>query len=78
MDQNGFALHSSLYPRQEPPTHVSYAAWHIVLSFFTSLIGCITTLELLQRRTSIQGIYNWYLHSPQLVHTNLFPPLTTC
>jgi NO-binding membrane sensor protein with MHYT domain len=38
---------------------VSYAGWHIVLSFFTSLVGCVTTLELLQRRTSTKGLYNW-------------------
>ncbi|ETI21086.1 hypothetical protein G647_07430 [Cladophialophora carrionii CBS 160.54] len=38
---------------------VTYDGRHIVLSFFTSLLGCITTLELLQRRTSTRGAYNW-------------------
>lgn len=40
-------------------SEISYAGWHIVLSFFTSLVGCVTTLELLQRRTSTKGLYNW-------------------
>ncbi|KAI1624758.1 hypothetical protein EDD37DRAFT_358336 [Exophiala viscosa] len=43
------------------PTAVSYDAGYIVLSFFTSLVGCITTIELLQRRTSTRGVYNWFL-----------------
>jgi NO-binding membrane sensor protein with MHYT domain len=41
-------------------TAVSYDAGYIVLSFFTSAVGCITTLELLKRRTSTRGGYNWY------------------
>lgn len=48
----------------EVATEVSYAGWHIVLSFFTSLVGCVTTLELLQRRTSTKGVYNWYVGAP--------------
>lgn len=42
-------------------THVSYDAGYIILSFFTSLIGCVTTLEVLNRRTSTRGAYNWYV-----------------
>jgi hypothetical protein len=42
-------------------TNVAYNAGQIVLSFFTSMIGCVTTLELLKRRTSTQGAYNWYV-----------------
>jgi NO-binding membrane sensor protein with MHYT domain len=42
------------------PTTVSYDAGYVVLSFFTSLIGCLTTIELLQRRKSTLGAYNWY------------------
>lgn len=42
-------------------TAVSYEGRHIVLSFFVSLIGCATTLELLKRRTSTRGAYNWYI-----------------
>ena len=41
-------------------TPVSYDAGYVVLSFFTSLVGCVTTLELLNRRTSTRGAYNWY------------------
>lgn len=36
----------------------SYAAWRIVLSFFVSVVGSITTLELLLRRTNAGGWYN--------------------
>jgi NO-binding membrane sensor protein with MHYT domain len=42
------------------PTVVTYDAGYVVLSFFTSLIGCLTTIELIQRRTSKRGAYNWY------------------
>ena len=31
----------------------------IFLSYFVSFIGCWTALELLHRRTSIHGYYNW-------------------
>lgn len=40
---------------------VHYNAGFIVLSYLVSLVGCITTLELLHRKTSRQGLYNWYL-----------------
>ncbi|KAK7906149.1 hypothetical protein LTR67_000875 [Exophiala xenobiotica] len=43
------------------PTVVTYDAGYVVLSFFTSLIGCLTTIELIQRRTSKRGAYNWFL-----------------
>ncbi|EXJ78586.1 hypothetical protein A1O1_08987 [Capronia coronata CBS 617.96] len=46
---------------QSTNTAVSYSAGHIVLSYVTSLLGCITTLELLQRRTSTRGAYNGFL-----------------
>jgi NO-binding membrane sensor protein with MHYT domain len=46
-----------------PTTAVTYDAGYIVLSFFVSLLGCITTLELLQRRTSTHGAYNWYVYT---------------
>ncbi|RMD39869.1 hypothetical protein DV735_g5253, partial [Chaetothyriales sp. CBS 134920] len=39
----------------------TYQPGFIVLSCFVSLIGCITTLELLHRRTSTRGAYNWFL-----------------
>lgn len=45
---------------------VSYSAGFLVLSYFVSFIGCATTLELLHRRTSRFGIYNWY--------KSMFPP----
>lgn len=44
-----------------PATEVSYDPGYVVLSFFTSLVGCLTTIELLQRRTSTNGLYNWYV-----------------
>ena len=39
----------------------SYNAGFIVLSYLISLVGCVTTLELLHRRTSRRGLYNWYV-----------------
>jgi NO-binding membrane sensor protein with MHYT domain len=50
----------SINAEDEPMTPVSYEAGLIVLSFVVSVIGCITTVELLQRRTSTKGLYNWY------------------
>ncbi|KAA8652473.1 uncharacterized protein ATNIH1004_001377 [Aspergillus tanneri] len=40
---------------------VSYLAGYIILSYVVSTMGCATTLELLHRRTSGSGLYNWYL-----------------
>ncbi|KAL4904950.1 hypothetical protein BDW74DRAFT_24108 [Aspergillus multicolor] len=40
---------------------VSYLPGFIFLSYVISVMGCITTLELLHRRTSTAGFYNWYL-----------------
>ena len=48
------------------PVHVHYLAGYIVLSYFISLVGCITTLELLHRRTSRSGVYNWYILAPSV------------
>lgn len=45
----------------EPLVHVSYLAGYIFLSYVISSMGCATTLELLHRRTSRSGFYNWYL-----------------
>ncbi|KAJ5952284.1 uncharacterized protein N7479_010697 [Penicillium vulpinum] len=45
----------------EPLVRVTYLAGYIVLSYVISAMGCITTLELLHRRTSRSGLYNWYL-----------------
>lgn len=39
----------------------SYNAGFIVLSYLISLAGCVTCLELLHRRTSRLGLYNWYV-----------------
>ncbi|OKP10509.1 hypothetical protein PENSUB_3812 [Penicillium subrubescens] len=41
-------------------THVSYLGGYIFLSYVISSMGCATTLELLHRRTSRSGFYNWY------------------
>ncbi|KKK16861.1 hypothetical protein ARAM_005958 [Aspergillus rambellii] len=40
---------------------VSYLGGYIFLSYVVSVMGCTTTLELLHRRTSTAGLYNWYL-----------------
>ncbi|KIX08420.1 uncharacterized protein Z518_03076 [Rhinocladiella mackenziei CBS 650.93] len=63
MDEDALFLRHqySVDPTASVNTAASYSAGYIVLSFFTSLIGCITTLELLQRRTSTRGAYNWFL-----------------
>ncbi|CAI7623754.1 unnamed protein product [Penicillium glandicola] len=45
----------------EPLVHVTYLAGYIVLSYVISAMGCATTLELLHRRTSRSGVFNWYL-----------------
>ncbi|KAJ5713409.1 uncharacterized protein N7483_010590 [Penicillium malachiteum] len=45
----------------EPLVHVSYLGGYIFLSYVISSMGCATTLELLHRRTSRLGFYNWYL-----------------
>lgn len=48
---------------------VSYLAGYIILSYVISSMGCATTLELLHRRTSRAGFYNWYaLTLAQLDH----------
>ncbi|PWY84864.1 MHYT domain signaling protein [Aspergillus heteromorphus CBS 117.55] len=41
--------------------HVSYMGGFIFLAYVVSVMGCTTTLELLHRRTSRAGLYNWYL-----------------
>lgn len=46
------------FPNRGRP-EVSYLAGFIVLSYVVSVMGCITTLELLHRRTSAAGFYNW-------------------
>ena len=43
----------------------SYYAGFIVLSYVISLVGCATALELLHRRTSRFGLYNWYVKFPE-------------
>ncbi len=40
--------------------HRHFSPGYVVLSLFVSCIGTITTLELLHRRTALQGWYNWY------------------
>ncbi|KAL5002055.1 hypothetical protein BDV10DRAFT_129889 [Aspergillus recurvatus] len=48
------------FPTGEPIA-VSYIPGFIFLSYVISVMGCTTTLELLHRRTSTAGFYNWYL-----------------
>ncbi|KAL4802348.1 hypothetical protein BDV18DRAFT_65422 [Aspergillus unguis] len=43
------------------PAAVSYLGGYVFLSYVVSVMGCTTTLELLHRRTSTAGFYNWYL-----------------
>ncbi|TVY50020.1 Signaling protein [Lachnellula occidentalis] len=38
-----------------------FSAGFVVLSYCISYLGALTTLELLMRRTSMRGLYNWYL-----------------
>jgi hypothetical protein len=40
----------------------TFALAFVVLSYFVSYIGALTTVELLHRRTSRRGWYNWYAH----------------
>jgi len=46
-----------------PPgiVHHYYSAGFIVLSYIVSVTGCWTSLELLSRKTSKNGLYNWYV-----------------
>ena len=39
----------------------SYSGGFIVLSYFVSVVGCWTALELLHRRTGTRGLYNWWV-----------------
>jgi hypothetical protein len=39
----------------------SYNPGFVVLSFMISYVGAWTTMELLQKRTSWKGSYNWYV-----------------
>ena len=40
----------------------TYTPGWIILAYCISLTGCWTTLELLHKRTSNRGYYNWYAH----------------
>jgi NO-binding membrane sensor protein with MHYT domain len=39
----------------------NYSPGYIALSWSVSLVGSLSTLELLHLRTSGRGLYNWYL-----------------
>ncbi|CZR59585.1 uncharacterized protein PAC_09479 [Phialocephala subalpina] len=39
----------------------SFRAGYVVLSYFVSFVGAWTTLEIINRRTSMRGVYNWLL-----------------
>lgn len=49
--------------QDEGPVHISYLAGYLFLSYVISAMGCATALELLHRRTSRSGFYNWYISS---------------
>ncbi|KAG4436402.1 hypothetical protein IFR05_008125 [Cadophora sp. M221] len=38
-----------------------FSIGYIILSYVVSYVGAWTTLELFNRRTSVKGMYNWYL-----------------
>lgn len=40
---------------------VSYDPGYIVLSYMISVMGCVTSLEMLHRRTSRSGLLNWFV-----------------
>jgi NO-binding membrane sensor protein with MHYT domain len=48
----------------------SYNPGFVVLSYVVSFIGAVTTLELLHRRTSARGFYNWYARHVFLLKLN--------
>ncbi|KAK5806580.1 hypothetical protein VI817_000838 [Penicillium citrinum] len=59
---SGESSHDGISPNaSDSLVHVSYLAGYIFLSYVISSMGCATTLELLHRRTSRSGFYNWYL-----------------
>lgn len=39
----------------------AFISGFIVLSYIVSYVGAWTTLELLHKRTSGRGLYNWYV-----------------
>lgn len=43
----------------DKPGQENYNGGIIFVSYLVSVIGAMTTLELLQRRTHIRGHYNW-------------------
>lgn len=45
----------------------AFAPGHIALSYMVSFIGSLSTVELLQRRTSMRGLYNWYVIAEYLM-----------
>lgn len=55
---------STHHASEEQVVHVSYLAGYIILSYVISAMGCATTLELLHRRTSRSGLYNWFVNNP--------------
>ena len=60
MDDSGEDYMTDLSPYLGQWIDHSYGGGLIFLSYFISFVGCWTALELLHRRTSIHGHYNWY------------------
>ena len=60
-------MSNSTQHEPEPVVHVSYLAGYIILSYVISAMGCATTLELLHRRTSRSGLYNWFVIYPPMI-----------
>jgi NO-binding membrane sensor protein with MHYT domain len=56
----------------------SYNAGYVVLSYIVSFSGTWTALELLHRRTSARGLYNWYvLPEPRTLQCAIDHPTCT-
>lgn len=54
------------------PMPVNYDGGYIALSYIVSVMGSTTCLELLHRRSSRSGLFNWFvrMHSVRLLVSN--------
>jgi hypothetical protein len=52
LSYNPHELEGHIIPR-------SFHAGFVILSYFVSFIGALTTLELIHCRTATKGLYNW-------------------
>lgn len=40
----------------------AFSPGYVALSYLVSYVGAWTTLELINKRTAVRGLYNWYIH----------------